>query len=61
VADHLAVVAAPSFDHLALLRDVLDPESRYFPERHSPERHSPERHSPERHSPERLKNGNTHD
>ncbi|WP_370368813.1 CoA-transferase subunit beta [Catenulispora sp. GP43] len=33
VADRLAVVAAPSSEDLALLRDVLDPESRYFPER----------------------------
>jgi len=33
VADTLGVVAAPSDEHLALLRDVLDPESRYFPER----------------------------
>ena len=36
VADHLDVVAAPSAEHLALLRGVLDPESRYFPERLSP-------------------------
>jgi glutaconate CoA-transferase subunit B len=47
VADSLGVVAAPSAEHLALLRDVLDPESRYFPERRSPERPK--------------KNGSTHD
>ena len=33
VADRLSVVAAPSPEHLTLLREVLDPESRYFPER----------------------------
>lgn len=33
VADQLRVVELPHDDELALLRDTLDPQSRYFPER----------------------------